>query len=1228
MNRDAPTDVELLDMARDVLYVCNDYPLKDIIEDLTMTRSSEVTINRIFDGQFLNPLAHPEPDIRESEGMAMILSSSEDENSESDEFLRFMAGDALSRKDTVQHQDSLLPMATLTSSSSSSSHSNNNVEETSTNVDTDTILNSQGSGDVLLEEEPAIVDLHTTPMRSTLHSQGKFQPVSSLNQDTFANWDFELISVQLHGHNSPTVIFSPPRYSPGSNNNMSSPCPTSPISLSLRNDSNPFNGLPTWANPVEDSVPAILQISKAFSEATPPKITHSSSPLPKLLTYSRNGSPTETDTLARSMTSSDPNRDDRNRPEQPPFSWLGSTMYRTEILDMDKDWDDQLIDLGPSTRKTQIPDDSIKDTVMSSVDSEYQSDHNTTKSGRSRTRSATARGRQPKGKHAIDIVSTDLPLLDGDFSTISLAKDDQGYDELPSLEEEIIGRARRRRKRARTDEIISDREDEDEHSTEAIPAPSKAELKAAAKEMKRLAREAERAAKKAAREEEQQKKRELKEEEQQRKRGLKEEEQQRKRELKEKDRSSKEEEAEAEKRVARELRIANRLTAKTEGTKDMILHIEESLYRSTFGLVLQDYLASIDCQVSVMRMMESSESSAKNGHGVDMNSTDDSCLLRDMMFWCRIIRHRYDEDQDPFIPITEKEVELEAFSLIYITARTLANMIQQDNLKSRLATLKRDMRLRKNKERLKMSSKPQHNAMQLKEDRGLRQRVIFLIVGLETLFRELKKVTTRKFQQAVLASMNHEPTQDNTLRATDVEGELTVDQVRIEQEMLWLQLEQDCLIIHSNDDEESAQAVISLTEQIGLRPFKESRKTGLNVCVESIKSGTDAKDTWIKCLQEIQKVTLIVAKSIEQEYPSLRSLYEGYRECSNVYEAQLMLEDVPIIGRRSTLAPSMAFSVGKASLPAGRALLRSNHIQGPGHYTRHMLIVSRFATTSRLHNHASPHESSKDMDPKERKELPLSPYGGRFGVPEQPKSTRSIASALENVKRSPFARAKEGMKSKVNHWTDKEKNLEKRKELLHDFQSGYFAEFSELSKTGSKLWKGTANMIAADKALYMPNIVGTSLKTSEPIELVDLLRGKISLVCISGTRFGEEQIETFTTPFSKKWPSGQVGSKVQFVELNIQENPLKAGLVRMMVPFVKKSIPEERHTNYILHYKPIKHLKDPLSMQNSYLGYVFLVDSNCKIRWGAHGRGTDTEIKTLLDSVQWLCERREGHKAQ
>ena len=45
------SQVELLDMAREVLVVCSHCSLQDIITDLTISKSAEATINRIFDGQ-------------------------------------------------------------------------------------------------------------------------------------------------------------------------------------------------------------------------------------------------------------------------------------------------------------------------------------------------------------------------------------------------------------------------------------------------------------------------------------------------------------------------------------------------------------------------------------------------------------------------------------------------------------------------------------------------------------------------------------------------------------------------------------------------------------------------------------------------------------------------------------------------------------------------------------------------------------------------------------------------------------------------------------------------------------------------------------------------------------------------------------------------------------------------------------------------------------------------
>ena len=157
----------------------------------------------------------------------------------------------------------------------------------------------------------------------------------------------------------------------------------------------------------------------------------------------------------------------------------------------------------------------------------------------------------------------------------------------------------------------------------------------------------------------------------------------------------------------------------------------------------------------------------------------------------------------------------------------------------------------------------------------------------------------------------------------------------------------------------------------------------------------------------------------------------------------------------------MALPTGKTIIHAGRAFLYTSRIQRPSLYATSLSRAAAapairsgsfqrtFATTSpHLHNNGAqtqtpaPQHSNSDIDGSEngagkdegegaaeQKNLPLSPYGGRFGVLEQPMSTKSIALAQASLKRSPFAKAKDGMKSKVSDWTDKEKNLEKRKEL-------------------------------------------------------------------------------------------------------------------------------------------------------------------------------------------------------
>jgi ATPase complex subunit ATP10 len=47
-----------------------------------------------------------------------------------------------------------------------------------------------------------------------------------------------------------------------------------------------------------------------------------------------------------------------------------------------------------------------------------------------------------------------------------------------------------------------------------------------------------------------------------------------------------------------------------------------------------------------------------------------------------------------------------------------------------------------------------------------------------------------------------------------------------------------------------------------------------------------------------------------------------------------------------------------------------------------------------------------------------------------------------------------------------------------------------------------------------------------------------------------------------------------------------------------------------------------LDMTNQYIGYVFLVDEDCKIRWTAHGDATEEELANMLAMTDYLNQKR------
>lgn len=168
------------------------------------------------------------------------------------------------------------------------------------------------------------------------------------------------------------------------------------------------------------------------------------------------------------------------------------------------------------------------------------------------------------------------------------------------------------------------------------------------------------------------------------------------------------------------------------------------------------------------------------------------------------------------------------------------------------------------------------------------------------------------------------------------------------------------------------------------------------------------------------------------------------------------------------------------------------------------------------------------------------------------------------------------------------------------------------------MYFASSQLVKPEKAGYMPNFEAQDL-SRQKINTTEKLVGKTTLMTFVYAKFGEPHVNTFIQPFLEKYKDQK---DVQVVEVNVQENMLKQLLLKAFVPSIRKNLPAERKENYCLILKDISRTRKCLDMTNQYVGYAFLVDENCKIRWTAHGEATPEEVGNMLAMTDYLHEKK------
>ncbi|KAJ1961930.1 hypothetical protein IWQ62_003695 [Dispira parvispora] len=203
----------------------------------------------------------------------------------------------------------------------------------------------------------------------------------------------------------------------------------------------------------------------------------------------------------------------------------------------------------------------------------------------------------------------------------------------------------------------------------------------------------------------------------------------------------------------------------------------------------------------------------------------------------------------------------------------------------------------------------------------------------------------------------------------------------------------------------------------------------------------------------------------------------------------------------------------------------------------------------------------------------------------------------------------QAMVNRVKSSWDQDKTLERRKYLIKKIHRSHFQDMVDLKKRGEKYFKAADQLIPAEQALFMPNLLATNLR-GRKVDTMDLLQRKVSMMSFEFVKLGGEHVDAFRRPFIDHF--GLDHPLVQHVRLNVIENFAKAITLRPFVPLMANQIPPAAQATHLFYFRPIDRIRDQLFMQNLAMGWVFLVDPQLRIRWYANGAPTPEEIERLI----------------
>lgn len=196
----------------------------------------------------------------------------------------------------------------------------------------------------------------------------------------------------------------------------------------------------------------------------------------------------------------------------------------------------------------------------------------------------------------------------------------------------------------------------------------------------------------------------------------------------------------------------------------------------------------------------------------------------------------------------------------------------------------------------------------------------------------------------------------------------------------------------------------------------------------------------------------------------------------------------------------------------------------------------------------------------------------------------------------------------------------------------YFRDWGNLQYHEGKSFIAPPRLFKAELSLFFPNFYGeTLLKTDRnPRDTTPLLSGKATVINFFSSRWAEQQVGTFTSKEENPvlhQVLAQHAETTQLVNINYEDNAGKAWLIRFFMGSLRKQFPEKDWDKYFLVRRGVTDdIRESIGLLNSKVGYVFLVDKYCRVRWAGSGTAHPVETEGLAKGLSRLVDEMD-HEA-